>query len=47
MEIPSDPELWGLEHFREFLEARKVLLANEAAPVNHVVASEHYHAAFL
>jgi len=27
--IPSDPELWRLEHFREFLEARKVLLANE------------------
>lgn len=27
--IPSDPELWKIENFREFLEARKILLAAE------------------
>ena len=27
--IPSDPALWKIENFREFLEARKVLLAEE------------------
>lgn len=27
--IPSDPKLWKVENFREFLEARKVLLATE------------------
>ena len=27
--IPSDPGLWKIENFREFLEARKVLLAAE------------------
>jgi hypothetical protein len=27
--IPSDPALWKIENFREFLEARKVLLAAE------------------
>jgi hypothetical protein len=27
--IPNDPELWKIERFREFLEARKVLLAAE------------------
>jgi hypothetical protein len=27
--IPSDPKLWEIENFREFLEARKVLLAAE------------------
>jgi hypothetical protein len=27
--IPDDPELWKIENFREFLEARKVLLAAE------------------
>jgi hypothetical protein len=28
--IPSDPQLWKLEHFRDFLETRKELLAAEA-----------------
>ena len=28
--IPSDPQLWKIENFREFLEARKDLLAAEA-----------------
>lgn len=28
--IPTDPALWKMAHFREFLEARKVLLAEEA-----------------
>ena len=28
--IPSDPDLWRVENYREFLEARKVLLASEA-----------------
>jgi hypothetical protein len=27
--IPNDPELWKIENFRDFLEARKVLLADE------------------
>ena len=27
--IPDDPALWKIEHFRDFLEARKVLLATE------------------
>lgn len=27
--IPTDPELWKIENFRDFLEARKVLLAEE------------------
>lgn len=27
--IPSDPELWKIENFRDFLEARKALLAAE------------------
>ncbi|MFA5055586.1 MAG: DUF262 domain-containing protein [Dehalococcoidia bacterium] len=27
--VPTDPALWKIEHFREFLEARKVLLAEE------------------
>ena len=27
--IPTDPALWKIENFREFLEARKVLLAAE------------------
>jgi hypothetical protein len=27
--IPTDPELWKIENFREFLEARKALLAAE------------------
>jgi hypothetical protein len=27
--IPMDPALWKIENYREFLEARKVLLANE------------------
>ena len=27
--IPQDPELWKIENYREFLEARKVLLAEE------------------
>jgi len=27
--IPNDPNLWKIEHFREFLETRKVLLAAE------------------
>ncbi len=27
--IPSDPDLWKIDKFREFLEARKVLLAEE------------------
>jgi hypothetical protein len=27
--IPDDPELWKIENYREFLEARKVLLAKE------------------
>ena len=27
--IPTDPALWKIEHFREFLETRKVLLASE------------------
>lgn len=27
--IPMDPEIWKVENFREFLEARKVLLAEE------------------
>jgi hypothetical protein len=27
--IPTDPELWKVENFRDFLEARKVLLATE------------------
>lgn len=27
--IPTDPELWKIENFRKFLEARKVLLAAE------------------
>ncbi len=27
--IPSDPALWKIDNFREFLEARKVLLATE------------------
>lgn len=27
--IPMDPALWKIENFREFLEARKALLANE------------------
>ena len=27
--IPTDPELWKIENFRDFLEARKVLLADE------------------
>ena len=30
--IPMDPALWRIENFHDFLEARKVLLANE---VNH------------
>ncbi len=30
--IPTDPELWRIERFRDFLEARKVLLADE---LNH------------
>lgn len=28
--IPKDPELWKLKNYRDFLEARKVLLANQA-----------------
>ncbi|MCK7581640.1 MAG: hypothetical protein MZV65_42495 [Chromatiales bacterium] len=27
--IPNDPELWKIDRFRDFLEARKVLLAAE------------------
>ena len=27
--IPSDPALWKIDNFREFLEARKILLAEE------------------
>lgn len=27
--IPMDPELWKIENYREFMEARKVLLASE------------------
>jgi hypothetical protein len=27
--IPTDPELWKIENFRDFLEARKILLAEE------------------
>ena len=27
--IPNDPELWKIENYRDFLEARKVLLAEE------------------
>ena len=27
--IPSDPELWKIENYRDFLEARKILLAEE------------------
>jgi hypothetical protein len=27
--IPEDPQLWRLDHFRDFLEARKTLLATE------------------
>jgi hypothetical protein len=27
--IPDDPELWGIGRFRDFLEARKILLAEE------------------
>jgi len=27
--IPNDPELWKIENFRDFLEARKILLADE------------------
>lgn len=33
--IPQDPELWRIENFRDFLEARKALLAEE---VNHRMA---------
>lgn len=33
--IPADPELWSIAHFREFLEARKELLAAE---LNHRLA---------
>ncbi len=28
--IPQDPEIWKVENYREFLEARKILLAEEA-----------------
>jgi hypothetical protein len=28
--IPTDPELWKIENYRDFLEARKALLATEA-----------------
>ncbi len=28
--IPTNPELWKIENYRSFLEARKILLANEA-----------------
>lgn len=31
--IPADPELWKIKNFNEFLEARKILLANEVNEV--------------
>ena len=37
--IPDDPALWKIESFRDFLEARKVLLAAEAEPAHGGAAS--------